>query len=74
MQNLGTETNNAIVHTIITLANNLNLKLVAEGVEHLEQLQLLQEMGCSYIQGYLFSRPILKEDVQLFTLDKQPLS
>jgi len=74
VQNLGTETNNAIVHTIITLANNLNLKLVAEGVEHLEQLQLLQEMGCSYIQGYLFSRPILKEDVQLFTLDKQPLS
>ncbi|TRZ36961.1 EAL domain-containing protein [Niallia circulans] len=69
VQNLGTETNNAIVHTIITLANNLNLKLVAEGVEHQEQLQLLQEMGCSYIQGYLFSKPILKEDVLLFTLD-----
>lgn len=74
VQNLGTETNNAIVHTIITLANNLNLKLVAEGVEQPEQLQLLQEMGCSYIQGYLFSKPILKEDVQFFTLDKQPLS
>lgn len=74
VQNLGNEMNNAIVHTIITLANNLNLKLVAEGVEHPEQLQLLQEMGCSYIQGYLFSKPILKEDVQLFTLDKQPLT
>ncbi len=74
VQNLGNEMNNAIVHTIITLANNLNLKLVAEGVEHPEQLQLLQEMGCSYIQGYLFSKPILKEDVQFFTLDKQPLT
>ncbi|UPO87171.1 EAL domain-containing protein [Niallia sp. Man26] len=71
VQNLGTETNNAIVHTIITLANNLNLNLVAEGVELKEQLHLLQEMGCYSIQGFLFSKPVKAQEVLMLTESRQ---
>ena len=71
VQDLGTETNNAIVHTIITLANNLNLNLVAEGVELKEQLLLLQEMGCYSIQGFLFSKPVKAEDIITLTDSRQ---
>ena len=48
----------AIVKTIITMANLLDLYVIAEGVETLEQLELLSENGCSEIQGYYFSKPI----------------
>ncbi len=47
-----------IVEAIVTLARNLGLKTVAEGVETEAQLELLQTIGCDLIQGYLFSRPL----------------
>ncbi|MCD6526731.1 MAG: EAL domain-containing protein, partial [Desulfuromonas sp.] len=47
----------AIATTIIDLARNMNLKVVAEGIEQEEQRQFLQQRGCGYGQGYLFSRP-----------------
>lgn len=50
--------NRAIVNTIITLAHNLNLKVVAEGVENKEQAQQLKLFGCDTIQGYYYCRPI----------------
>ena len=54
--------NRAIVNTIITLAQNLNLKVVAEGVENKEQAEQLKEFGCDIIQGYYYSYPVpLKE-------------
>jgi diguanylate cyclase (GGDEF)-like protein len=49
--------NRAIVNTIITLAHNLNLSVVAEGVESKEQAEQLKEAGCDIIQGYFYSRP-----------------
>lgn len=48
----------AVVETIIDLAHNLNLSVVAEGVEEEEQLAVLQELGCEEIQGYLVSKPV----------------
>ncbi len=48
----------AIIHTIISLAHNLDLEVIAEGVENEEQRQLLLGMGCNHFQGYLFSRPL----------------
>ena len=48
----------AIVDAIIQMANRLKLKVVAEGVESSQQATLLQQMGCDYVQGYYYSRPI----------------
>ena len=48
----------AIVSTIISLANDLNLKVIAEGVETRAQFDILQKYHCDFIQGYIFSKPI----------------
>ena len=48
----------AVMNAIVTLAGNLNLDVVAEGIETAEQLSQLQSMDCSYGQGYFFSRPV----------------
>ncbi|MGQ3889838.1 EAL domain-containing protein [Legionella sp. CNM-1927-20] len=48
----------AIVKAIIAMAKSLNVKAIAEGVETKEQLTLLKKFGCSYYQGYLFSKPM----------------
>jgi diguanylate cyclase (GGDEF)-like protein len=53
-----------IIKTIITLAHNLNLDLIAEGLEMSDQLTLLKELKCRYGQGYLFSRPMEVGDVE----------
>jgi diguanylate cyclase (GGDEF)-like protein/PAS domain S-box-containing protein len=47
-----------IIRTILTLGRNLGLKVIAEGVETLEQVLKLQELGCEYAQGYYFSVPV----------------
>jgi diguanylate cyclase (GGDEF)-like protein/PAS domain S-box-containing protein len=47
----------ALVRGILELARSINLKVVAEGVERPEQWQLLSEMGCDLVQGYLIARP-----------------
>jgi diguanylate cyclase (GGDEF)-like protein len=48
----------AIVHAIVTLAKNLGMSLVAEGIETAEQLALLQAMDCDEGQGFYFSKPL----------------
>ncbi len=48
----------AIVRSLVTLGAGLGLKVVAEGVETLDQLGFLREMGCRYAQGYLFAKPL----------------
>ena len=47
-----------IVETIIYLSKKLNMKSIAEGVETEEQFELLKELGCDYIQGFLLSEPL----------------
>lgn len=51
-----------IILSIIHLAKELGMTVVAEGVEEYEQLQFLLHNGCHYIQGYLFSKPLQKKD------------
>jgi EAL domain-containing protein (putative c-di-GMP-specific phosphodiesterase class I) len=50
-----------IARTIMPMANNLCLDVVAEGVETVQQLALLQKLQCKYGQGYYFSRPLTAE-------------
>ncbi|MDD5228805.1 MAG: EAL domain-containing protein [Methylococcales bacterium] len=52
---------NAIASTIIAMAHNLRLKVIAEGVETQEQADVLQEKGCDEVQGYFFSRPLTEK-------------
>jgi diguanylate cyclase (GGDEF)-like protein len=54
----------ALARSIITLAQHMNLKTVAEGIEHSEQASRLREMGCDCGQGFLFSRPVPEPDLQ----------
>lgn len=53
----------AIVKTCIILGHELNMKVVAEGVETQEQFKLLKEMNCDVAQGYFFSKPVLAEKI-----------
>jgi diguanylate cyclase (GGDEF)-like protein/PAS domain S-box-containing protein len=48
----------AIVQTIVMLANNLGLEVIAEGIETVEQLEKLREFGCGHGQGFLFAKPL----------------
>ncbi|MBS1160803.1 MAG: signaling protein [Proteobacteria bacterium] len=54
----------AIVTGIIALAHSLRLKVVAEGVETVDQQQRLLGLNCDYLQGYLFSRPVPAEVIE----------
>ena len=54
----------SIVSTIISLAQALRLKVVAEGVETEAQAQLLRLLRCDQVQGFLFSRPLPAEQVE----------
>ncbi|MFA7404240.1 MAG: EAL domain-containing protein [Pelobacteraceae bacterium] len=51
-----------IVKTIIAMAHNLRLKVIAEGVENVGQLNYLRLHNCDEIQGYLFSKPVVADD------------
>ena len=53
-----------VVQTIVTLAHNLNLEVIAEGVETREQMELLRTTGCDKVQGHLFGRPAPPEEIE----------
>jgi diguanylate cyclase (GGDEF)-like protein/PAS domain S-box-containing protein len=62
----GESGNGAIVRAIVTLAQQLGLRVVAEGVETNEELDMLRRLGCDLVQGYLFARPMTVEACDLF--------
>ena len=58
-----TPQSSAVVTAIIALARSLGLRVIAEGVEDLRQMEVLHRLGCSLMQGYLFCRPLPPEDI-----------
>jgi len=61
----------AIVGSVISMAHALNLRVVGEGVETEEQLEIMDQLGCDEIQGYLISRPQSAEDITSFLVDQR---
>jgi len=67
VMDLATDTNDRdIAKAIVNLGQSLSMSVVAEGVETEEQRQILEDMGCDSLQGYLISRPCPPEDAQMF--------
>ena len=60
-----------LVKTIIEMGKNLNFDLIAEGIETEEQMTLLIEKGCLYGQGYFYSKPVQRDEIE--ALLKKPL-
>ena len=60
-----------IVRTVISLAENMGMEVVAEGIETMSQLTQLRRLKCQYGQGYLFSRPVDADSVSAW-ISKKP--
>lgn len=58
-----------IVHAMTDLARHLKLDLIAEGVEHAEQVKILSQIGCHKFQGYYFSPPVSAEELLALMLE-----
>ena len=63
VRNIGySQSNDSILASLIEMIHRLEIKVVAEGVETKEQLDFLKEHGCDFIQGFYFSKPLIKND------------
>ena len=63
-----TESNKQYVSMIVSIGHILNLKVISEGVESDDQVDTLKEIGCDYIQGFVWGRPMPAEDAMLLVL------
>ncbi len=67
----GNEDDNSIAIAIIAMAHSLGQKVVAEGVEKIEQVKFLNHYKCDVIQGYFFSKPLSKDNFQTYLGSKK---
>ncbi|MCF6265484.1 MAG: EAL domain-containing protein [Desulfuromusa sp.] len=63
----------AIIKAIIAMAQSMEIKVIAEGIEEKEQFNLLQKMGCTYGQGFLFSPAVPPETFAQMIKNGAPL-
>jgi diguanylate cyclase (GGDEF)-like protein/PAS domain S-box-containing protein len=64
--------NKEIISTIVSMANNLKLKVIAEGVENESQIKLLKSLGCLEVQGYFYSPPLPSDEYETM-MNQTPL-
>ncbi|AVD36416.1 GGDEF domain-containing protein [Clostridioides difficile] len=62
-----------VIKSIIELSKRLGMKVTAEGIEELEQVEFLKNVGCDYIQGYVFSKPLLISDFEDFAYENNKI-
>ena len=63
--------NGAIIKMIINMASNLNVSVIAEGIETEEQFHFLSQLSCDEGQGYLFSRPLPDKEIYKLLIKQQ---
>ena len=69
VSNVGSTIDATIVHAVVSIARALGLKVVAEGVETVEQQKFIASAGVHVMQGYLFARPMRNTDVAAFVAE-----
>jgi diguanylate cyclase (GGDEF)-like protein len=72
INDIGDKASDIIVSAIISISKNLNMEVIAEGVETKEQLDFLKNLNCDMVQGYLFSKPVTSEKLELLVKNKYP--
>ena len=65
------EEDRKIVTSIIHLAHNLGLKVIAEGTEELDQILLLKELSCEEVQGFYYAKPMPSDEFFAFLQTKR---
>ena len=63
----------ALVKSIIGLSKSLNMKIIAEGVEHKEEAAMLRDLGCDMAQGYYFAKPMPETEVSKFVQENKKI-
>jgi EAL domain-containing protein (putative c-di-GMP-specific phosphodiesterase class I) len=74
VEEIGSDGKAPLVAAIVRMAHELNLEVVAEGVETEEQLDYLRVHGCDSLQGFLFSRPVAASDLERLLDEPAPAS
>lgn len=64
IDNIRDEKNRAVINCILNLSKVLKYKVIAEGVETKEQMDVLIDLGCNIIQGYYFSKPVNEDEIE----------
>ena len=64
----------AIVDAVISLARNLKMTVIAEGIEESSQFMQIQALGCDAVQGYLFSRPLPADQAEALLVEGKVFS
>jgi EAL domain-containing protein (putative c-di-GMP-specific phosphodiesterase class I) len=64
LDDFDTEGGAIFIDTIVKMGHSLNIKIIAEGVELIEQVDYLKSIGCDQYQGYYFSKPLPNEEFE----------
>ena len=62
----GDKENEVLVQAIIAMAHGLRLEVIGEGVETAEQWEFLRRLGCNYVQGYYFGKPMPRDEFEQY--------
>ena len=71
IDDMKTERGRNMVDSIVTIAQNLDLHVVAEGVEQASQIDILKTLNCETVQGYFYSKPLSKDEFTAFLKQQQ---
>ena len=71
IDDMKTERGRNMVDSIVTIAHNLDLHVVAEGVEQADQIEILKKLNCETVQGYYYSKPLSKDEFTEFLKQQQ---